>query len=71
MSARILIATARFYDDISRELEAGAVEYLEATDAVIETISVPGAFEIPGVIAMAADSAKYDGYIALGLCHPR
>ena len=27
---------------------------------------MPGAFEVPGVIAMAADSARYDGYIALG-----
>lgn len=66
MTARVLIATARFYDDITLELEAGALETLEAAGAAIETISVPGAFEIPGVIAMAADSARYDGYIALG-----
>ncbi len=66
MSARILIATARFYDEITLELETGATEMLESAGATIETISVPGAFEIPGVIAMAADSAKYDGYVALG-----
>ncbi len=66
MTARILIATARFYDEITRELEAGATEEFAKAGASVETISVPGAFEIPGVIAMAADSAKYDGYVALG-----
>ena len=48
------------------ELEAGVAETLEGEDVVVETILVPGAFEVPGAIAMAADSAKYDGYIALG-----
>ena len=48
------------------ELEAGAGEVLTAADAVVETIEVPGALELPGVITMAADSAKYDGFIALG-----
>ena len=39
---------------------------LEAAGATAELVEVPGAFEIPGVIAMAADSARYDGYVALG-----
>ncbi|MEM6412253.1 MAG: 6,7-dimethyl-8-ribityllumazine synthase [Pseudomonadota bacterium] len=63
---RVLIATSRYYEHISLELEAGANEVLEAADAVVETVVVPGALEVPGIIAMAADSAKYDGYIALG-----
>lgn len=63
---RVLIATSRYYEHITLELEAGANEVLEAAEAVVETIEVPGALEVPGVIAMAADSAKYDGYIALG-----
>lgn len=66
MAARVLISTSRFYDDISLELEAGAQETLEAAGAQIETVVVPGAFEVPGIIAMAADSARYDGYVALG-----
>lgn len=66
MAHRILIATSRYYQHISSELEAGAMETLEADGAVTEVIEVPGAFEVPGVIAMAADSAQYDGYIALG-----
>ncbi len=68
MSHRILIVNSPYYAHISSELELGAREALEASeeDYTIETIMVPGAFEVPGAIAMAADSAKYDGYIALG-----
>lgn len=63
---RVLIATSRYYEHITLELEAGAGETLTEADADVETIEVPGALEIPGIIAMAADSGKYDGYIALG-----
>ena len=63
---RVLIATSRYYDHITLELEAGANEVLAAAEAVVETIEVPGALEVPGVIAMAADSARFDGFIALG-----
>ena len=63
---RVLIAPSRYYDHLTRELEAGAAEALAAVEAEVETIEVPGALEVPGIIAMAADSAKYDGYVALG-----
>lgn len=65
---RILIVNSPYYGHISEELEAGAREALEASEDEIEidTIMVPGAFEVPGAIAMAADSARWDGYIALG-----
>lgn len=63
---RILIVTSRYYEKISLELEAGAEETLKAANATIETIEVPGAFEVPGAISIAADSALYDGYVALG-----
>ena len=66
MTDRVLIATSRYYEDISRELEAGTMEVLEAAGVKTEMIEVPGAFEVPGVIAMAADSARFDGYVALG-----
>ncbi len=66
MTSRVLISTSRYYDDISAELEAGAQEVLDAAGLITETIVVPGAFEVPGVIAMAADSSRFDGYVALG-----
>lgn len=68
MTHRILIVNSPYYEKISAELEAGVRDALEelGEDCTIETIIVPGAFEVPGAIAMAADSARYDGYIALG-----
>lgn len=63
---RVLIATSRYYEHITLELESGAGEVLSAAQAVVETIEVPGALEVPGVIAMAADAGRFDGFIALG-----
>jgi len=64
--SRILIVTSRYYEHITLELEAGAGEVLAGAEAVVETIEVPGALEVPGAIAMAADARRYDGFIALG-----
>ena len=66
MTDRVLIATSRYYEDITLELEAGAGEVLAAAGAHVETIIVPGAFELPGGIAMSADSGRFDGALALG-----
>jgi 6,7-dimethyl-8-ribityllumazine synthase len=69
---RILIVEARFYDDIADELLKGAEEALRAFGADVETVTVPGALEIPGAIALAeeaghrATGVPYDGYVALG-----
>lgn len=65
---RILIVNSPYYKHISEELEAGVRETFEQSEdeIIVETIMVPGAFEVPGAIAMAADSARWDGYIALG-----
>lgn len=66
-SPRILIVTARFYDAIADELEAGARETLEEAGARVDTLNVPGAFEVPAAIAAASNRhAGYDGYVALG-----
>lgn len=63
----VLIVEARFYEDIADELVAGAEAVLEAADAVVKRISVPGAFEIPAAIAMAEASLQhFSGYVALG-----
>jgi 6,7-dimethyl-8-ribityllumazine synthase len=63
----ILIVEARFYDDLLDALQEGARSALDALGATHEIITVPGALEIPGAIAMAAESGKYDGYVALGV----
>lgn len=62
----MLLVVARFYVDIAAELEAGARAVLEAAGADCESVSVPGALEIPGAIALAHRSGRYAGYVALG-----
>ncbi|HEV3395214.1 MAG TPA: 6,7-dimethyl-8-ribityllumazine synthase [Xanthobacteraceae bacterium] len=69
--ARILVAEARFYDDIADELLAGATRVLEEAQVAFDRVSVPGSLEIPAAIAMALDAAErrrepYDGVVALG-----
>lgn len=66
MSARILMITSRYYEKFSLELEAGAMEVLEKAGAQVTVKEVPGAFEIPAAVAMAADSDLYDGFVTLG-----
>lgn len=66
MSERVLIAISRYYKKISDELEKGAMEALEAAGAKVTVMEVPGAFELPGLVAMSADSGKFDGAVVLG-----
>jgi len=64
---RVLIIAAPFYEDITEQLVKGASDELAAKSAQFDVQHVPGAFEIPGVIAMAeAGAAGYDAYVALG-----
>ena len=63
---RILIVTSRYYAHIAAELEASVVEGLGKVGATHEFLEVPGAFEIPGAIAMAAQTGEWDGFVALG-----
>ena len=62
----VLIVEARFYADIADELVRGATATLAEAGATFDRTTVPGAFEIPTAIAMAIDSGRYDGYVALG-----
>lgn len=64
--SKLLIISADFYSDIADELVKGACTYLDEQGASYELVSVPGAFEIPGVIALAEQHELYDGYVALG-----
>ena len=63
---QILILEARFYEDIADQLVAGAVGALDDAGVGHERIAVPGAFELPAALAMAVDSGRYDGFVALG-----
>ncbi len=62
----ILIAEARFFDEIADELVQGAQAVLDAANATFETVAVPGAYELPAAVRMAMESGRFDGYIALG-----
>jgi 6,7-dimethyl-8-ribityllumazine synthase len=71
----ILIVEAPYYQEIAEELRAGAVAALEAAGATYEIVQVPGAFEIPVAIAIAAGihvpegrkpRHQFDGYVGLG-----
>jgi 6,7-dimethyl-8-ribityllumazine synthase len=66
VSANVLIVEARFYEDLLDELGAGARAALDAAGASYETVAVPGALELPGAIAIAVKTGRYDGYVALG-----
>ena len=63
----LLIVEADYYKDLQAELIKGAVAVIESEGATYDMVSVPGALEIPGAVAMAAMSDKYDGYVALGV----
>ena len=65
--AKFLIVEARFYDHLNDMLLDGARSALEAAGHELETITVPGALEIPAAISMAIDTGQYDGYVALGV----
>lgn len=65
-STHVLIVEARFYTDLADEMVMGAIAALDAAGASYERLAVPGAFEIPGAISMAASAEKYDAFVALG-----
>ncbi|PSM17042.1 6,7-dimethyl-8-ribityllumazine synthase [Nitratireductor sp. StC3] len=67
----LLIVEARFYDQISDALLEGAKAACEEAGASYDVVTVPGALEVPAVIAFALDGAEeggtdYDGFVALG-----
>ena len=66
--ARILIVASPYYGEICDALVGGAQREIRKNGATVDVVNVPGAFEIPGAIALAAGKKgrKYDGYVALG-----
>jgi 6,7-dimethyl-8-ribityllumazine synthase len=65
--ARFLIVEARFYDHLNDMLVAGAKAALKSAGHAVEVITVPGALEVPGAIALADQSGSYDGYVGIGV----
>ncbi len=65
--ARILIVEARFYAHLNDMLIAGAKAAIEAAGHEAEVLTVPGALEIPGAIALALEGGGYDAFVAIGV----
>jgi 6,7-dimethyl-8-ribityllumazine synthase len=65
--AKLLIVEARFYDHLNDMLLEGARAAIEEAGHHHETITVPGALEVPGAIALAAETGRYDGFVAIGV----
>jgi 6,7-dimethyl-8-ribityllumazine synthase len=63
----ILIVEARFYPHLNDMLLEGARKAIEAAGHKHETISVPGALELPAAISLAAKSGRYCAFVALGV----
>ena len=65
--ARVLIVEARFYEHLNDLLLEGARAAIEEEGHRHEIVTVPGALEIPAAIAMAAETGRYDAFVAIGV----
>ena len=65
--AVFLIAEARFYPHLNDMLLAGARAAIEAAGHKHETITMPGALELPAAISFTARSGRYCAFVALGV----
>ena len=65
--ATVLLVEARFYPHLNDMLLAGARAAIEAAGHKHETITVPGALELPAAIALAAKSGRFCAFVALGV----
>jgi 6,7-dimethyl-8-ribityllumazine synthase len=64
--ARLLIVVAPYYRAITEMMQRGVEAAATQAEATLDRVFVPGAFEIPGAIALAAKTGAYDGFVALG-----
>ena len=63
----ILIAQARFYPHLNDMLLEGARRAIEGAGHKHETITVPGALELPAAINLTAKSGRFCAFVALGV----
>ena len=64
MRKKVLIVSATYHVDFSKQLEMWAIKHLDNERIKNKIIQVPGVFEIPVIISK--NIKKYDGFIALG-----
>ena len=64
MNNKILIVSANYYKEISKNLELGAINTLKENGYEYEVINAPGCFEIPYLIKKNIDN--FNGFISLG-----
>ena len=65
MKTKICIIESVYNNDITEKLTLGAIKELKKSGVNnVDTKKVPGAFEIPAIIARLAK--KYDGFVAIG-----
>ena len=62
-----LLVEARFYPHLNDMLLEGARAAIEKAGHKHETLTVPGALELPGAIALAARSGRFCAFVALGV----
>ena len=62
-----LLVEARFYPELNDMLLEGARRAVKAAGHTHETLTVPGALELPGAIALAARSGRFCAFVALGV----
>jgi len=63
----LLLVEAPYYAHLAALLREGAERAVAAAGATCEIVSVPGAFEIPPAIALAAKAGgRFDGFVSLG-----
>jgi 6,7-dimethyl-8-ribityllumazine synthase len=65
--AHVLIVEARFYEHLNDLLLDGARAAIEAAGHSHETVTVPGALEVPAATALAAETGRFDAFVALGV----
>jgi 6,7-dimethyl-8-ribityllumazine synthase len=69
-SLRFAVVVGRFYEDLARRLEAGAVAGFRSAGVGaerIELLSVPGAYELPLAASFLAATGEYAGVACLGV----
>ena len=65
--SRVALCVARFYAELADKLESGARGALgDAGITAVDRFDVPGAFELPIVAKLAAQSGRYAAVVCLG-----